>query len=204
MFLPDKFYHVYNHANGSENLFRNNENYRFFLSKTIIHLCPILDVYAYCLLPNHFHLLIKTKTEKDFLAFPKFQHLEKFTDEIDYEDLSRFISKRFGNLFSSYTQSYNVYFNQKGSLFRKNFKHCEIDSEDYFKNAVHYIHAIPVLHGFVKHMEDWSWSSYQTILSNKKTNLRKEEVITWFGDIKQYLQFHEKTIDLKLIPEFEL
>ncbi len=59
--LPAKYYHIYNHAIGSENLFRSDENYYYFLKKYALHISPIADTYAYCLLPNHFHLLIQIK-----------------------------------------------------------------------------------------------------------------------------------------------
>ena len=68
---PSTFYHLYNHANGSENLFRNDENYRFFLQKYAKYISTVADTYAYCLMPNHLHFLIKIKSEKRSLL-----HLE--------------------------------------------------------------------------------------------------------------------------------
>ena len=47
------YYHIYNYANGSKNLFRNKDNYRYFLKKAMQHITPIAEVYSYCLLPNH-------------------------------------------------------------------------------------------------------------------------------------------------------
>ena len=66
--LPDYFYHIYNHANGDDNLFREQENYRFFLQQYAKYINPIADTYAYCLMPNHFHLLVKIKEEQDLLS----------------------------------------------------------------------------------------------------------------------------------------
>lgn len=64
---PDKYYHIYNHANGFENVFRCKENYLFFLRKYRFHLLPFFDTYAYCLMPNHFHLLIRVKSREEML-----------------------------------------------------------------------------------------------------------------------------------------
>jgi REP element-mobilizing transposase RayT len=61
------FYHIYNHANGFENLFLSDENYRFFLEKYFLFISPIADTYSYCLMPNHFHLLVKIKDEKEII-----------------------------------------------------------------------------------------------------------------------------------------
>ena len=49
----DKFYHLYDHAVGDENLFRNENNYKYFLKKYAEYFNPIAETYAYCLMPNH-------------------------------------------------------------------------------------------------------------------------------------------------------
>lgn len=86
-------YHIYNHANGTEDIFREEENYRFFLGQYAKYLGDVLDTYAYCLMPNHFHFLVGVKLEEALIkTFPKFETLEKL------------VSKKFSNFFSSYTQ----------------------------------------------------------------------------------------------------
>jgi len=65
MLEPSKYYHIYNHANRFENIFINDENFRFFLEKYQIYLLSVADTLAYCLMPNHFHLLIKIKIEEE-------------------------------------------------------------------------------------------------------------------------------------------
>ena len=61
--LPDQIYHVYNHANGQDVLFREPDNYRYFLDKYAYHIHPVAETYAYCLLPNHLHLMIRIRSE---------------------------------------------------------------------------------------------------------------------------------------------
>ena len=65
MLEPSKYYHIYNHANRFENIFINDENFRFFLEKYQLYLLSVADTLAYCLMPNHFHLLIKIKIEEE-------------------------------------------------------------------------------------------------------------------------------------------
>ena len=78
MLIPDTYYHTFNHANGDDNLFKEERNYSFFLNKYYQHINPIADTVAWCLMPNHFHLLIKIKNEDAMLqTFPKFKTLEK-------------------------------------------------------------------------------------------------------------------------------
>jgi REP element-mobilizing transposase RayT len=70
-------YHIFNHANGSENIFREEENYRFFLSKYSQYLGEVVDTHAFCLLPNHFHLLVTVKSEFGLRESYTYQVLKK-------------------------------------------------------------------------------------------------------------------------------
>ncbi len=75
---PNEMYHIYNHANGNDNLFRNEENYAYFLKRYAYFIHPIAKTYAYCLMPNHFHLLVKIRSEEGIaITFPKIRTLEK-------------------------------------------------------------------------------------------------------------------------------
>jgi len=65
---PGKMYHVYNHGNAQDNLFRCEENYIYFLKKYAQYIYPIVDTFAYCLMPNHFHTLVRVKTEEELCA----------------------------------------------------------------------------------------------------------------------------------------
>lgn len=67
--LEGRVYHIYTHANGNENLFLNDENFNFFLKKYSTHIHPIADTYAYCLMPNHIHLMIRMKTQKQVVSY---------------------------------------------------------------------------------------------------------------------------------------
>ncbi|HYK75332.1 MAG TPA: transposase [Daejeonella sp.] len=191
---PGKFYHIYSHANGSENLFRSVENYRFFLKRYSHFTSSIADTYAYCLMPNHLHFLIRIKEEKDLEeTFGKFETFQK---------LEWRISKQFSNLFSSYTQAYNKVFQRKGSLFIPNFKYKAVSSDAYLRTVLQYIHSNPVHHDFVNSIHDWPWSSYHTFLSQKPTSLKRNEVLDWFGGTKAYNVSHSQTSPIKIEMEF--
>ena len=187
---PGMFYHIYNHANGSENLFRSDENYRFFLQQWGKYIEPIAETYAYCLMPNHFHFLIKIKDEKEVQANFK---LEEGTFG-KFKTFQKLISKQFANLFSSYTQAYNKMYDRKGSLFIPNFKKKEITSEDYLTNIIFYIHHNPVHHGFTEHIEDWPHSSYHSLLSERTTKLQCQATIEWFGNKAELKKFHQQSL----------
>ena len=67
--LPGSTYHLFNHANGRENLFLEPKNYDFFLGRLSLHVLPIAHIYAYCLLPNHFHLLLKIRDQQELTTY---------------------------------------------------------------------------------------------------------------------------------------
>lgn len=70
-FEPERYYHIWTHANGFENLFNETKNYYFFLDRYKYYLSDLVDTYAYCLMPNHLHLMIKTKDEEWTFNFQK-------------------------------------------------------------------------------------------------------------------------------------
>ena len=57
--MPEYYYHIFNRAIGDEKIFRTEENYKFFLQRFYDYILPIGAIYCYCLLPNHFHFLIR-------------------------------------------------------------------------------------------------------------------------------------------------
>jgi len=61
--LPENYYHIYNHGNADDNIFRDDENYIYFLKRYAAFINPVADTLAYCLLPNHFHFVVQFKKE---------------------------------------------------------------------------------------------------------------------------------------------
>ena len=111
--LAGEQYHVFNHANGRENLFLEEKNYVFFLEKLEQYILPVCKMYAYCLLPNHFHLVMEVRSENYLNAlWNSNPGMSLPQDKLQYKT-----SKAFANFFSSYTQSFNKVYNRKGSLF---------------------------------------------------------------------------------------
>jgi len=110
---------------------------------------------------------------------------------------------QFSNLFNSYTKSYNKVYQRKGSLFIPNFKRKPVINDPYFTTLIHYIHANPVHHGFVKDISDWTWSSYHSLLSEKHTRLKREEVLAWFGGKAAFSSSHYKPLDRQIILEMD-
>lgn len=178
---PECFYHIYNRAIGSELLFRNDENFRFFMQQYDLYISPIANTLAYCLMPNHFHFLVQMKPCANLQGF---------------KNLEGFYSKKFSNLFNSYTKAYNKQHNRMGSLFMPRFNRKKITSPEYLRNTINYIHQNPVSHNFVKFAYEWKYSSYASIIENKATKIDKAYVLELFGDKDNFITYHkEKSIE---------
>ncbi|MFT3753494.1 MAG: hypothetical protein QM800_11690 [Paludibacter sp.] len=196
---PNNTYHIFNHANGFENIFEEAENYRFFLEKYERYIKPIAETYAYCLLPNHFHLVVRIKRrevlERLFQSanFSKVQNFGKV--EVTDNELERFVSKQFSNLFSCYTQSFNKVNTRRGSLFLKNFKRELINNRIYFDSAVIYTHRNPVHHGFCTRYEDWSYTSYCEIKENNSQFVEIGKLLKMYKGLDGFIASHELAME---------
>ncbi len=189
-----KFYHILNRAVGKELLFKSKNDYFFFILKFKHYILPIADIYAYCLMPNHFHYLMRIKDEKD---------LASGTLKIGNNNK---IHQIFGNFFTSYSKSFNKVYNRKGSLFIHPFKRILIDDESYLLHLIAYIHRNPIHHNFTKEYDQWKFSSYNAIVSNTsaKTNVKRREVIEMFGSIEDFIIFHQQNKPKKGIGKYLL
>ncbi|AZA81997.1 transposase [Chryseobacterium lactis] len=177
-------YHIFSHVNGTEIIFREASNYQYFLEKVEKYILPIADVYAYCLLPNHFHLLLRFKN----------------FDEIDHENEHQFLMKSFSDLLNAYAKAYNKVYNRKGALFLNTIKRKKIRDEKYLLKVLHYIHNNPVNHGFVNQIEDWRHSSYNSYINEKKpSKLQRSEIMDYFDTLKIFIAYHRSNVEYDFI-----
>ncbi|MBW8331475.1 MAG: hypothetical protein K0M40_05630 [Prolixibacteraceae bacterium] len=375
---PDTSYHIFNHANGFENVFRKEENFYFFLEKYRLYISPIAETYAYCLMPNHFHLVVRirkrvvieelirnknnplkgnnfsnfnnfskvsnpdrsvsitqnefdktksvnfgkvstivkgkvstiakcdqtksvnfgkvstiaeydkttkdnfskvsnpdrsvsitqnesdkaksvnfgkvstiakgkvstiaecdqtksvnfgkvstiveydkttkdnfskvsnrdrsvgiTQNESDKAKSANFGKVEEI--KISNNEIEKYLSKQFANLFSSYTQSFNKVYRRMGSLFIKNFKREPIHDKTHFLNAIVYTHRNPVHHGFCSNYEDWEYSSYNEIMTGVYDQTELEKLLKMTNGIESFKEMHRNALEnFSLVNELEI
>jgi REP element-mobilizing transposase RayT len=176
------FYHIYNCGINGENLFIEDDNYRYFMKLYDKHISPIAETYAWCLMKNHFHFVVKIKdlpirSEPDRYIRIKPPH------------------QYFSNLFNAYAKAFNNRFDRHGSLFERPFKKKLIDNNEYLRRVIVYTHDNPVHHNFVSHTIEWPWSSYITVLSSEPTKMMRKEVVELFGDVENFKFVHEQKIE---------
>lgn len=172
-----KVYHVYNRGNNGENLFIEERNYRHFLQLYTKYVHPVTDTYAYCLLRNHFHMLIRVKTEEEIQA----------TLDLGNQAGLKPPSRYFSNLFNAYAKAINKAYKRTGALFECPFRRIEVTNSTYFANLVTYIHQNPEHHGFVDDFREWPYTSYDAMRSTKPTHIQRDVVLNWFNGLDNFL-----------------
>ena len=179
----DTYYHIYNRGTNCENIFIEERNYAYFLGLYAKYVEPVAETFAYCLLKNHFHALVKVKSEEE-IKTRRASSIEKIKDP----------SGQFSDFFNAYAKGINKTYNRTGSLFQHPFGRLPITSDAQFFNAVRYIHQNPQKHKFVDDFREWKYSSYGALLSEKPTRLQRDAVLDWFGDRKQFLIIHAEWV----------
>lgn len=207
-FESNNIYHVYNRGNNSQKIFLKKDNYIFFLQKIRIHLLPFADVLAWCLMPNHFHLMIYVNTVEIFRKEIQKENKDKFGvswGSIQRDKLT--LNQSIAILLRSYTRAINIQENRTGSLFQMKTKaKCLTDNSEitsswfdtvfgtiinipdeemtYPKRCFNYIHQNPVTGKLVHTAEDWEFSSYQDYSGKRKGKLINRKLAREFGLIE--------------------
>lgn len=188
------YYHIYNRGIDSCNLFRETDNYEYFLSLFDKYISPVADTFAWVLMPNHFHFLVRLKQEGEV-------ELPVTPDRVQ-NPVRGNASLQFSKLFNSYAQAFNKRTGRHGSLFERPFKRKLIDSEEYLRQVILYIHNNPVHHGFCSHPMEYPWSSYLTCVSIKPTKLQREQVIGWFDNWANFKYLHDQKVQVEQIERW--
>jgi putative transposase len=161
----DKVYHIYNRGINGETIFNSDENKRYFLKLYSKYLEGVIDTFAYCLMDNHFHFVVKINNENK-------------------------VTQAMSNFFNAYAKAFNKQNDRTGSLFEKHFKRIQVNDDEYLRNVIQYVHLNPKYHLNID-FRSFTFSSYQTIISTKPTKILRNDVIQMFQDIENFVYCHE-------------
>lgn len=174
--VSGEYYHVYNRGNNRGDIFFEPENYTFFLRRLREYLvkqppAPV-TIMAYCLMPNHFHLII-----------------QPHDDDLSYH------MQMFG---ISFAKAINDRYRRVGSLFQGTFKAKRVDRDEYLLHLSRYIHLNPVRAGLTARPEEWAFSSYREYVGLRHGTLPQPEIVLGqFATRQAYQEF----VDLYLPPD---
>jgi len=166
IFTQGQYYHIYNRGAGKNAIFFNDGNYRYLLelAKRYYQKYGVVII-AYCLLPNHYHFLLRHAAETP---------------------LSKFMTV----LFNAYVQALNLQQGRTGTLFEGRFKHKCVDKWEYLVTLCRYIHRNPVKAGLVSQPEDWLYSNYREWIGMRNGALKDTEFMQdHFPNPAEYIAF---------------
>ena len=175
MHLAGHHYHVYNRGCNRQRIFANEENYLFLLRRAKAFLAHYpLAVIAHCLMPNHYHFLLRPEEDGA---------------------LSPFIQR----LFNSYTQAFNRQQGRSGTLFEGRAKSVLVDKDEYIIHLCRYIHLNPVEAGLVSYPEEWPYSSYLEWVERREGTLVDRALVRqYFPTGADYKAFVMSEVDSRL------
>lgn len=157
-------YHIYSRGNEKKRIFLFPSDYEKFLKFLEEYSLKYnIDIFSYCLMSNHFHLLLKTNEA----------------------NLSTFMER----LLWRYVVWFNFKYDRVGHLFQSRFKSEEILDHRYFLEVSRYIHLNPCEAGIVKSPEKYEWSSYSIMLGQKENVFLNKSILENFGNIQAYNEF---------------
>ena len=164
--FPGAFYHVMNRGVSRNDIFLGGGDYEEFL-KTLAecHDLWAIDVFAYCLMSNHYHISLSTPEG----------NLSRVMRHVD----------------GLYTQRFNREHGRDGSLFRGRYKSILVDADEYLTAVVRYIHLNPVEAGMVRKPQGYKWSSHSFYMRPYLAPkwLKVGEVLERFASIREFNQF---------------
>jgi REP element-mobilizing transposase RayT len=177
---------------------------------------PIADTYAWVLMPNHLHYLVRIKeticykyTDAGSMSKDRFNEVKWQTIDLppkngtlpsikNAEHIKRPVpGKHFSHLLNAYAKYFNIESQSGGTLFERPFKRKHVDNLEYLKRLIIYIHNNPVHHGFCEHPIEYPWSSYLSCISLKPTKLKRDKVIGWFDGEANFITKHGEKMDFR-------
>ncbi|GAB1451521.1 hypothetical protein MASR2M47_15770 [Draconibacterium sp.] len=224
--LQGNYYHIFNRGNNRCNLFSKPEEYEHFLHLYDKYILPIADTFAWALMGNHFHFLVRIKANVVYkyslreletmklsayaVELRKWETMDLGSDRAVQLAATNALAnhkipvphKHFAHLFNAYSRHLQKRTGRTGNLFERPFKRKMVDSDEYLKTVVLYIHNNPVHHGFCSHPKEYPWTSYLSSISEKPTKLKRDELIQLFNGTEDFKQQHKQKIDIAEIENW--
>lgn len=175
-FYKNTFHHLYNRGANKGVIFYERENYLHFLRRMKYYRMKFkVNILAYCLMPNHFHLFVQQTT--------------------DEYSISIFIS----SLLNSYVKAFNKKYKRSGTLFESKTKSKQILDDAYFKWVIKYIIENPLKAGLAEEVGDWEFSNAKDLLNMRRGNLTNVSLVRSFfqsaeGMVKFLMDKSVKTV----------
>ena len=212
---PGRFWHLRQGAH-DDRIFFQPDDYREFLHRLHERSRGLFRVYGYALLPNHYHLLLKTCDQPQLLTTwealgkpparsilrnlpvvpsstdrPGFDYLRSLPDYVRAMACAQFVSRQLGSMLSSFALRVNGREHREEALFQRPFHRREVPSEQIPALLVH-LHRNARHHRLHPDVADYPHTSYRSFLSEKPTALPRIEVLERFGGRAAFVAAHQR------------
>lgn len=201
-FEPERFYHVVFRSIDGVKLFLNNNQKQIFLSKWIQFMQPFCRVWAYCLLENHAHLVLKIEKAQSIYDLVEKWGIDEQTKAIrnylsdkSESHFDEMLERQVNRFLVSYVNTFNNEIARKGGLFQKPFRRVLIAEENHLQQAIVYVHANAQKHGIVKDYLLHPDHSYHEIIKDSTLYVDSFAVLDFFGDKSVFISVHKEQVD---------
>lgn len=170
-------YHVMNRGNGGQRVFHKKGDYESFISllSEATHHIPI-KIFGYCLMPNHFHLIIMP---------------------LQGDDLSHWMQW----IMTCHVRRHHTYYGSSGHVWQGRFKSFIIQEDDHLLTVLRYVEGNPVRANIVSSVKDWQWSSYQKRIQKVKDPLLTDPPIDLPDNWQKYVDEPMTTKETEKLKE---
>ena len=182
------FFHLYTRANAKEDkLFFERENYLYFIRQYNKYLSPIFIMICYCLIPNHYHFLIKVRNRKKIFEYQKKQNYKHTGNELK---LNEFFIRQIINFHISFSNAINKKYHRRGSLFQEKPKSKHVLEINYLFRLARYIQRNNLKHRVADNLEDWEFSSFPDYANLRKGTIPdKRFLLANYESLEYFLEF---------------
>lgn len=199
-FHAGSYYHIRFRSIDGLKLFQCQENRDFYLQQFAIYFQSVMDCFAFGLLENHSHFIVRIKNTTGLLgsisSIPRqfrTKPMQMFSENPNSDNaVGTMIERQVNSFMASYAKAINKLNSRKGGLFQSPFRRSLITHEQYLRHAIIYTHANAQKHGIVKDFREYQHTSYHEILAGNSENVNVDFVIDLFGGREMYIQLHER------------
>ena len=192
-----KHYHILFRSIDGISLFKTEKEHIFFLEKWKRFTDPVFETWAYSLLDNHTHFIVKVKQQQEVIQMlsaltedAKTKAIQEFLEKKEDTLIGQIVERQINSFMVSFTNTYNNIIERRGGLFQQPFRRSLIATDAHLQQAIVYAHANAQKHKLVKDFKTHRFNSYHAILDRNETFVNFTAVLNFFDGIDKFISIH--------------
>ena len=201
-FYPGAYYHLICKSIDGLFLFHDNIDYQVYIERLKKFTGDFIDIWSYCLIPNHTHHIIKTKSIEAVILFIESMVPENITaamnafsaDSANEILFNKIIERQMNSFLVSYANYINNKYRRKGGIFQKPFKRIRIEEDGHLQQAIIYTNANAQKHKLTEDFKKYPFSSYLPTIESDQHFIDSKGVVEFFNGIDKFILIHEQQV----------